>query len=491
MDQAAAGLGRRAVVADDEPQIRDLLSDLLRREGFVVTEAATGPQALEQLRSSRVDMLISDIMMPGMDGLAVVKVAREVSPHTASIIITGEASVERARSATQGGAYDFLPKPFSQGELMGAVRRALARKMAEEDQARERELADLFQLSEVAKETTDARQFLQLTLSAAAAQTRSDLGWAAGAEDGEMRLLATVPQDQNSEAGWQPGGHLLTLAAERRRPLALSAHSEHPLAGLVEVCAHDDVARDTCIGECLAFPVTTATEVVGAISVARLGASDPYTRGDFQLLSVLAAQAGLLIRNAELVADLERGYVGTVRAMALMLEARDRYTHGHSRRVAHLCARLAQAMQVSPSDAHILEVAASLHDIGKVAVPDDVLNKPGILTEREWVAVRLHPVVGAEVLAPASFLAQARPLVLHHHERADGKGYPDGLKGGQISLLTHMIIAADAWDAMTSHRPYRPPLSTERALREIERCRATQFDPEVADALVELVASAS
>ncbi len=488
MTDEAHGDVRLCVVADDEPAIRELISGALSREGFDVLQAGNGNEVVALLRSRQVDLLISDIHMPGLSGLEAVDVAREVSPETSSIVITGVATLETARSAAQCGAYDYLPKPFSERDLVEAVTRALARREQDWDRSRQRELADLSHLSEGVQATEDPWEMLRLTATAALYQTKSDVGCFAARRDG--RLWPFCVGASTSTRVCEPLGaeDLLAEATEKRSPLLLTRAPAHPLAGVVTEVREGGSSVLDPVAEALVFPVVAGNQAIGALAMGRQDRDRPYTKGDYQLLTVLAAQCGLLMKNAELVEDLQRAYVGTVHSMARMVEARDQYTHGHSQRVAELCRRVAQVLEVSPADAETLETAAGLHDIGKLAIPDSVLNKPGKLTDEEWASVRRHPVVGEQVLAPAAFLADACPLVRHHHERYDGKGYPDQLRVDDLAPLAHIIIAADAWDAMTSDRPYRPALGAGEALREIERGRGSQFHPDVAEALIGLMA---
>ena len=156
----------------------------------------------------------------------------------------------------------------------------------------------------------------------------------------------------------------------------------------------------------------------------------------------------------------------------------------HLDEVTELCAQVGRRLSLPDEEMTSLLQAASLHDVGKAAVPDAILNKPGPLDDEEWVFMRRHPIIGERVLAAAPPLSHASRLVRSSHERMDGQGYPDGLAGEQIPLGARIIAVCDAYDAMTSNRPYRAPMSPEGAVSELRRCAATQFDPVVVDAFV-------
>ena len=182
---------------------------------------------------------------------------------------------------------------------------------------------------------------------------------------------------------------------------------------------------------------------------------------------------------------LQETYAGTLEALVSALDARDQETHGHSSRVAQFTAMLAAHMGVprgSP-EWYDIERGALLHDVGKIGVPDAILRKPGKLTDEEWVAMRRHPDIGWEMLKDIPFLAGAAEIVGSHHERWDGKGYPQGLKGEEIPLGSRIFAVADTFDAMTTDRPYRRARPYPECLAEITRCSGTQFDPAVVAAL--------
>lgn len=180
--------------------------------------------------------------------------------------------------------------------------------------------------------------------------------------------------------------------------------------------------------------------------------------------------------------ELRRTYDGTVIGFAAMMEGKDASTMAHLFRVRDYCTLLAQEVGVPDEQMRDLQLGAMLHDIGKYRVPDAILTKPGPLDDEEWVVMRQHPEFGAEFVARIPFLAGARDVILHHHERYDGQGYPGKLAGEDIPLAARIFAVVDAYDAIVSERCYKPPQSSSTALAELRRCAGTQFDPTVVDA---------
>ena len=239
----------------------------------------------------------------------------------------------------------------------------------------------------------------------------------------------------------------------------------------------------------LVVPLWVDGELYGAINVESV---EPcaFDEDDVRLLQTVADQAGAAMRSAVLYERLERAYLGTAEALAAALEAKDEYTADHARSIAEQAEAVGRRMGLSEEQVRDLRLGAVFHDIGKIAVPEAILNKPGPLTPEERALMERHTIVGEQILAPVEFLSGVCKLVRHEHERWDGRGYPDGLAGDEIPLGSRIVFACDALHAMTSDRPYRTALPHEVALAELRRHAGTQFDPTVVEALLAEVGEA-
>jgi putative nucleotidyltransferase with HDIG domain len=192
----------------------------------------------------------------------------------------------------------------------------------------------------------------------------------------------------------------------------------------------------------------------------------------------------LIARHSfQLYMNMRKIYLETIQALATAIEAKDPYTRGHSERVAMYSSIIAEEMNLPEDFLNTLNFAALLHDIGKIGIPDEILNKPGKLSEEEFDRIRIHPILGANIVEKIDFLAQASSYIRFHHERQNGRGYPEGLKGENIPLGAAILAVADAFDAMTSDRPYRRAWNLDDTLHEIESNSGIQFRPEVVEAL--------
>jgi HD-GYP domain-containing protein (c-di-GMP phosphodiesterase class II) len=233
----------------------------------------------------------------------------------------------------------------------------------------------------------------------------------------------------------------------------------------------------------LIVPLRVDGEPYGVINIEEVRPA-AFDEDDVRLLQTVADQAGAALRSAALYERLERAYLGTAEALAAALEAKDAYTADHARKIAGQAEAIGRRLGLGEQQLRDLRLGAVFHDIGKIAVPEAILNKPGPLTPEERAVMERHTIVGEQILAPVESLAGVRKLVRHEHERWDGAGYPDGLAGEAIPLGARIILACDALHAMTSDRPYRRALPAEVAYEELRRHAGTQFDPRVVDALL-------
>jgi putative nucleotidyltransferase with HDIG domain len=334
----------KLLIVDDEEAIREVVSTLLEALGHDCTTLSNGRLAKEYLLSHSVDLVLSDMVMPEMDGLSLVEWLRNAEPDIPVIMVTAMHDISTALEAIRRGAYDYILKPFEKDQLYMSVRRAL----------------------------------------------------------------------------------------DHRRLVVENRHYQRNLEKLVE---------------------ERTAQLQGAI------------------------------------AQLEQSYDDTLEALGGALDLKDAETEGHCKRVTAFTIAIAKAMPVDPVLLPQIARAAFLHDIGKMAIPDNILRKPGPLTAEERDIMRTHCEIGYNMVTRIPFLREAAEIVLSHQEYFDGSGYPRRLRGEQIPLGARIFAVADALDAMISDRPYRKALSIQHARGEIQRCAGSQFDPKVVDVFLGMPSS--
>ncbi|MCK4993569.1 MAG: response regulator [Candidatus Omnitrophica bacterium] len=226
------------------------------------------------------------------------------------------------------------------------------------------------------------------------------------------------------------------------------------------------------------------SDIDAAMKSLRHGAHD-YLSKPFDPADIVTTMRKIVDKQRLQVDNLQ--LFDTIKVLALALDARDHYTHGHSQQVTEYAVDIAREMELSFKEVDIIRDAGILHDIGKIGIADVILLKPGRLTDEEYTEIKKHPVIGKKILEPVHCLADKIPLIYHHHERIDGGGYPDGLEGDNIPLGARILAVADAYQAMTSDRPYRKALPALIAIEELKRFKSRQFDPNIVDVFLRVL----
>jgi HD-GYP domain-containing protein (c-di-GMP phosphodiesterase class II)/sensor domain CHASE-containing protein len=332
--------------------------------------------------------------------------------------------------------------------------------MTEKMRAMSVEIASLNTFGETLAQMPDARAELRRLTEAVAGVFSADFA-TLYLEEEPFGLVAAA-EFGNPDGAEAVADHLAAAASVTGRPaIGGKRGAEHPGAGTL-----------------LAVPIAFSGEVAGALA---LGASTEafYHEDDLALLATIAGQIAIALHNAEAYAKLDAINLQTVTALAAAMEAKDHYTAEHADTLAAMATAVGRRLGLSESEQRQLRYAAVLHDIGKIGVPGTILNKRGKLTDNEFAAMAEHTLIGERIISRIEYLRPIARLVRSAHERWDGAGYPDGLAGAQIPLGSRVLLACDAYHAMTSDRPYRGAMSTEEALEELRRNSGSQFDPDV------------
>jgi len=236
----------------------------------------------------------------------------------------------------------------------------------------------------------------------------------------------------------------------------------------------------------LAVKVAHNSTFDGWLGLVSFKLEEHFRQSELRLLQSMAKQISVLLANVDLYHDLEEFVINMVKSLVFAIEAKDVYTRGHSERVNRYAMLTAERLQLDEAEKNVLNWASILHDIGKIGIPESILNKPARLNDEEFNVIKGHPKKGHKILEPIEQLASCLPSILHHHERYDGKGYPQGLKGEEIPFLARIIAVADTFDAITSNRAYRSATAAEKALAIVDEVAGTQLDPVVVEAFKEV-----
>lgn len=487
----------RILVVDDERVIREILAEFLSLEGFSVNTVEDGEKALTELRLHPYDLLITDLKMPKLSGLQLLEKVEQERLGVLTVLMTGFGTVETAIEAMKKGAYDYLLKPFKVEEVIHVVERALYRQRLQAENIRLREALTIYKVSEAIALTHDIERILDVVLRAAIDEVKADVATLhlrdprSGQYEERVKVVASDAPAPNG----LPSPAFGMLTEQFASGVPILAHGGKASRFFTESASPQDLASF------VAVPLQVRGDMVGVLNVFSFTPGKKFDEGHRKMLAVLASRAASALENARLYGELveknqsleqanqslEEMFQQTVAGFAQALEESDMYTRGHSERVAVYSEVIARGLTLPDAEIRRIVQAGVMHDVGKIGVRYDMLNKPGKLTPEEIQVFRQHPEKGKRILDPVPCLHGLIDGCWCHHEWWDGGGYPRGLSGHNIPLVGRIVSIADAYDAMTSDRAYRRALAHEVAIGEIERCAGTQFDPELSDAFVKLI----
>ena len=479
MDSTPAEDSPRILVVDDERVIREILADFLSMEGFWVRTAEDGSNALVELSRQSYDLVLSDLKMPNMGGIELLSAIAKHTPNVVTVLMTGFGTVETAIEAMKKGAYDYILKPFKVEEVVHTIRRALEKQKLTAENLRLREALSLYKVSEAISASLSLEEVLRTVTDAAIHEIDGDQV-SVLVSDGEGGFFERA---RELHPDFRPLQALPLIDVEKLREYfaddkPLKVHGPTTIEWMLPSSIDENSAKPQAL---VATPLRIRkSETIGFLVVLSYTRGKKFDEGQRKLLLIVGSRASAAIENAKLYEDLKSTFRQTIRGLASAIDKMDRYTSGHSERVAGYAQLLAIKLGLSPEEVEITRQAALMHDIGKIGCVMN-LNKPGKLSTEEFDVFKRHPTFGKDILEPITFLHPLIPAVHLHHERWDGRGYPLGLKGKDIPLIARLIAVADTYDAMTSDRAYRKALPHEVATSEIARCCGSQFDPEVAN----------
>jgi putative nucleotidyltransferase with HDIG domain len=461
------------LLVDDHAPVLRFLAAAFKRQGCLVSTASSAEEALDLISDRGFDLVVSDIKMPGLSGLDLLRTVKGQQPGTPVVLITGMPSVDSAVFGLRHQAYDYLTKPFSMTDVQQLVSRVrqdrqsrLSGQQAEASQRairRQFGMEALSRLGELALQGLDTTAFVERAL-----------GYTLEALGGDAALVLLVEEDGRISPS-HTGDLSLAVRLLGTSGATFEALRKTGTQNPVIVVPLDAPAS------ALATLIPVLGRPAGILCLARHQGGG-FVSDDRDFLRGYARTIALSLEKMQVGEDLEGNLIDTISAFVIALESKDAYLKGHSTRVSLYAAEIARALGLAPDEVAVASRGGMLHDLGKLVVMDSILQKPARLTSEEFAVMREHPANAARILQPFRFLDREAQAIKGHHERFDGKGYPQGLKGEEIPLAARIITVADAFDAMTSTRPYRTAMPIEVAAIEITRHAQAQFDPAVTEA---------
>jgi len=525
---------------DDEEANLKLLENILVPRGYTVVCAASGKDALLKIKSQAIDLVLLDVIMSEMDGFEVCRQIKEDQKlrNIPIIMITALTAKQDRVRGIEAGAEEFLAKPIETTVALARIKILLKvkelsddRKRAEEalqkshnelDRKVQERTAELAKANEILQadilERMQAEDRIRRQLEHLAALSAIDRIIASnfdlrisfleilkhvkaelGVDASDILVLNSTSQILEFGAGLG----FRSQDAEKTQMRLGESHAGRAVLErkLIEIPNLKDEPDNSLLTKLLlgedfvcyyAVPLLAKGEVKGVLEVFQRSALEPDAEW-LDFLKALAGQAAIAIDNATLFDSLQRSnseltlaYDATIEGWSHALDLRDKETEGHSRRVTEMTVRLARAFGFSEAELVQVRWGALLHDMGKMGIADGILLKPSPLTAEEWVLMKQHPTIAYEMLAPVRYLRLALDIPYRHHEKWDGSGYPQGLRGEQIPLTARIFAVVDVWDAMRSNRPYRASESEKKVRAHIRSLSGTHFDPKVVEMFLKM-----
>ena len=436
------------LVIDDDPKLERALSSILRTKGYAYVTVAAGKEALDRIEEKVPAVALIDLGLEDMSGLKVMEEIKECCPGTTEcILLTGRASQASAIEAVNLGAYSYMQKPYDVEQLLVTIRKAIEEREAEEA-LRESEA----KYSILVENSKDGTIMIQ---------------------DGVLKFINNASIEL---VGYSPaemiGADFLDFVAPDYRELVLERYTD---------CMVGKEAPSRYEIELLRKDGSTVPVELNAVRINIQGKPT-----DLAFVRDITERKRVKEKLQQTYVELQRALEGTISVLVSAIEMRDPYTAGHQRRVTQLACAIAREMGLPEEQIEGIRMAGLIHDLGKISIPAEILSKPGRLNDFQWGMIQTHSQVGYDVLKAVEFPWPVAEIVLQHHERLDGSGYPAGLPGEEIMLEARILAVADVVEAMASRRPYRPPPGIDKALKEISQNRGILYDSEVVDACLKL-----
>ncbi|MCP3923573.1 MAG: response regulator [Desulfobacterales bacterium] len=479
---------------DDEESILEIADEYFRYKGYNVITANDGTVAVEVLKNNKVDLCFTDINMPEMGGVELTQHIRAHYKNIPVIVMTGFPSLDNSIKILKNGVVDFLIKPVNLEQMEFCIKRVLREhKLYVENLILTREVEDKKRIEALNRELTikvDELNTLNKIMSG-----YSSIRTSAELFNSAVSMCTEILKANESGFYFYNEGMDIPYEIVLKSDENVDKFEKNLINELIIEIVKDktpflvkdskNLKKDAGkIKSIIIVPLKIRGRAFGAITAVSRDIS--FTEKDIYYLSFLTENAAKTIENIALYENIYENLFATLSAFVAAVEVRDSYTHSHSNRVACLAVELAKNLNCTKGEINVIDVAGRLHDIGKIGIRDDILLKPDVLTKEEFEKVKEHPAIGSTIVSQLGLLNEEGIIIKHHHERFDGKGYPDGLSGENIPYLSRILTVADSFDAIASDRPYRKKLPFPKAIDIVKKNSGSQFDPDIVNELLKM-----
>ena len=484
--------GLKILVVDDEKSILEIFERYFESEtNHTLLTASDGVEALEIIMSEPINCCFTDLLMPRLDGLQLARKIYQYDNTIPVVVMTGYPSMDIAIETLKNGVVDFITKPFQMEQILPTISKVMTArstfienillkeeaekrkklvKINKELQGKLKEVETINFVLQKMGQATDSKDLFKILVNLSGKITHCDEAHFCffTQEMKDYEIITSFFRDENKKRD-----DAVYIEKEMAKKIG-----DDGIPYLIK-------GRNGC-GNIIAIPLKIRSRVFGILT-SIINTEDKYfSEKDIYYLNFLIEKASFSIENLALYENIYENLFSTLYAFVEAIEARDPYTKQHSTSVSRYAMSIASKMGCSQEEIVRLNISGNLHDIGKIGIPDHILLKQGQLTDDEYKIIKKHPVIGSNIIGHLGMWTEEQDIIRHHHERFDGKGYPDSLKGEDIPFLARILSIADVYDALTTDRSYRQGMSHDVAVEIIRENSGSQFDPKIVGVFLDL-----
>ncbi|MCM8784749.1 MAG: response regulator [Candidatus Omnitrophica bacterium] len=456
----------KILIVEDNKEIIDLLIEILTSKKFSFDYVSSGISAIEKIKKENYNLIILDLQLPDIEGFKVLEEIKKLNENISVIILTGFGTTDNIVKAIKMGADDFIEKPFDIKDFLEKIYKYIKLKSLERELTKFKMIESILQLNRTIITLSDLETILTTIINILDNMFTPE------------RIGIYIFDTKNNNYVLKK--YKFKNVLQKIKVIYKNYEIERFFKDKNVYVNKFDNSTD------LKIIIKGKEKIIGFLDI-EFKNEKPIKEEEIKFFESFSLQIGIGIENAILFEMVQNSYVNTIGSLVKSLEAKDKYTKGHSEEVAYYALLIGEKLKLRDEEIEILKNSSYLHDLGKLGIRDNILLKPGKLTEEEFEIIKQHPLITLKILEPLNLRKEEKEACLYHHERIDGSGYPYGLKDEKIPLYAKIIAIADAYSAMTSERPYRKKLSKREAIEELKKYAGIWFDKELVEFFINLI----